>query len=302
MKSIAFYLSAIGLLGSFLTGCNTIETPYPKALGQLTAEEAAVLDSIETRNGLETPVQKVLLEDYTGHTCGNCPGAAVLARSQQKQYGDRLVVVAVHANYFAKYNKAPYTTNFTTPEGEEWFTSFGFMSNPNGMINRTKSGATNAFVQGVSAWPGAIAKEMEKAPRIGMNLTTQYIPETRKVNIKVRAEYLTSLQGRYNLGIVITEDSIISYQKNYGAAAGGDPAYPVGDVSNYVHPHAMRLAVTGTWGVLNRTSPAAGDVKEAYYTATLDNAWKPGKCSVVAFIFDEATREILQVEEVHLEE
>ena len=302
MKSIAFYFSAFCLIGGLLSGCDSIETPYPKALGELTAEEAAALDSIEARKGLEAPVQKVLLEDYTGHTCGNCPGAAVVAKNQQKQYGDRLVVVAVHANYFAKYDKAPYTTNFTTPEGEEWFNSFGFRSNPNGMINRTKTGSTNSFVQGVSSWTTIIAKEMEKAPRIGMNVTALYLPETRKVNIKVRAEYLTSLKGKYNIGVLITEDSIVNYQKNYGAAAGGDPAYPVGDVSNYVHPHVMRLAVTGSWGVLNRTSPAAGDIKEAYFTATLDNAWKAEKCSVVAFIFDEATREIIQVEEVHLEE
>lgn len=300
MKSIAFYFSAFCLSGLFFTACETVETPYPKALGQLTAEEAAALDSVEAREGFGTPVQKVLLEDYTGHTCGNCPGASVMAKNQQALWGDRLVVMAVHAGYFAKYDKSPYTTNFTTPEGEEWATSFGVVANPNGMVNRVPKANSTSRVQGVATWPAAIANEMAETPKVAMDLTTLYFPDSRKVNIKVRAEYLQTLKGKYNIGVFITEDSVVSYQKNYGASAGGDPAYPVGDVANYVHPHVMRLAVTGTWGTLNRTTPAAGDVKDAYFTATLDNGWKAKKCSVVAFIYDAATREIIQVEEEHL--
>lgn len=306
MKSIAFYISALGLTGILFAGCDTIDNPYPASTGEpkpaLTVTQA--LDSAEAAHdsihGPVTPVQKVLLEDYTGHTCGNCPGAAVMARNQKALYGERLVVMAVHAGYFAKYDKAPYTTNFTTPEGEEWATSFGVISNPNGMINRKQKTGSTSAVQGVANWPAAIAAQMAESPKIGMTLTTKYTPENRKVDFKVRSKYLANLTGKYNLGVFITEDSIVNYQKNYGAAGGGDPAYQVGDVEKYVHPHALRKAITGTWGILNYENPTAGAIKNDYFSVELNPAWREKKCSVVAFIFDAVTKEVVQVEEVHL--
>jgi len=305
MKSIAFYFSAFCLSGILFAGCDTIENPYPASTSEpkptLTVTQA--LDSAEAAHdsihGTVTPVQKVLLEDYTGHQCGNCPSAAMKAREQQAIWGKRLVVMAVHAGYFAKYDKVPFTTNFTTPEGEEWNTIFGVMAYPNGMVNRSGSPSK---LQGIATWPASIATQMAETPQIGMTVTTLYDEATRKVNLKVRSKYLANQTGKYNLMVAITEDGIINWQKNYGASSGGDPSYPVGDVSNYVHPHAMRSALTGTWGKLNKENPAAGNVTEEYFSATLDNAWKAEKCSVVAFIVDEATREVIQVEEVHIVE
>ncbi|MBK0404165.1 Omp28-related outer membrane protein [Adhaeribacter sp. BT258] len=303
MKSIAFYIGILGLGTALFSACDVIENPLPAPITKPALSTTLALDSAEAAqdsiNGPVTPTKKVLLEDYTGHTCGNCPGAAVMAKNQKALHGDRLVVMAVHANYFARFDKAPYTTNFTTPEGEEWFESFGFISNPNGMVNRVKNGA-NSAVLGVAAWSAAIAAEMLKTPQISMNLTTLYQPESRKLDIKVRSKYLTNKSGKYSLIVAITEDSIVSYQKNYGATAGGDPAYPVGDVAKYVHAHAMRKVLNGDLGSLNKENPKADDITHAYFTTTLDPAWRKEKCSVVAFIYEEATDEIVQVEEVHL--
>jgi hypothetical protein len=304
MKSIAFYITILGLFGGLFSACDVVTDPYPAKEIKPPLNTTQALDSAEAArdsiNGPVTPVQKVLLEDYTGHTCGNCPGAAVMAKSQKAQYGNRLVVMAVHANYFAKFDKAPYTTNFTTPEGEEWFTSFGFVSNPNGMVNRTpKTGSANA-VQGVSSWPTSIAEQMAKTPQIALTLTAMEVPQTDTINIKVRSKYLTDKTGKFNLVVAITQDSIVDWQKNYGAAAGGDPSYNVGDVEKYVHPHVMRSVVNGTWGRLNKENPKANDVAQEYLSVVLNPAWNKGKCAVVAFIYDVASKQIVQVEELHL--
>ena len=304
MKSIAFYIGILGISSALFTACDYVDMPIPAAEEKPALSTALALDSAEAAHdsihGPVTPVQKVLLEDYTGHRCGNCPGAAIVARNQKAKYGDSLVVMAVHANFFAKFDKAPYTTNFTTPEGEAWFSYFKFQSNPNGMVNRVKVGSPSSAVQGIATWPTSIAAQMNQAPRAGMTITALYKPETRKLNIKVRSKYLTSLAGKYNLIVAITEDSIVDYQYNYGATSGGDPAYPVGDVKNYVHSHAMRRVLNGEKGTLNKENPKANDITGEYFATTLDPAWKEKKCSVVAFIYDVVTDAVVQVEEIHL--
>ena len=298
MRSIAFYLSAFCLSGIIFAGCDTIDNPYPISEPKPTLTATQALDSAEAAHdashGTVAPVQKVLLEDYTGHQCGNCPSAAVKAREQKALHGDKLIVMAVHAGYFAKNDKAPYFTNWTTAEGEEWNTSFGVAAYPAGMINRAPKTGSTSRVQGIATWPAAIAAQLAETPQVGMTITTLYDEATRKLNVKVRSKYLANQTGKYNLMVVITEDGVINWQKNYGASSGGDPAYPTGDVNNYVHPHAMRMALT--------SNPQADDVTSEYLAATLDNSWNAEKCSVIAFIFDETTREVVQVEEMHIVE
>ena len=44
--------------------------------------------------------RKILLEDYTGQMCTNCPDAHRLIASLQEQYGGQIVAVAIHAGNF----------------------------------------------------------------------------------------------------------------------------------------------------------------------------------------------------------
>ena len=51
--------------------------------------------------------RNVLLEDFTGQDCSNCPTAHEVVASLKEQYGDAVVAVAVHA-----------TSVFGIPEGD----------------------------------------------------------------------------------------------------------------------------------------------------------------------------------------
>src|SRR3989339_1616165 len=50
-------------------------------------------------------IKKILLEDYTGFKCGNCPPSHVEAERLTKAwpdgYGKRIIVLTVHAGYYA---------------------------------------------------------------------------------------------------------------------------------------------------------------------------------------------------------
>lgn len=313
MKSIAFYISVFCLSGLALTSCDIIDNPYPEVTTEprptLTVTQA--LDSTESAhdsiNGVVTPVQKVLLEDYTGHQCGNCPSAAVKARELKATHGDKLIVMAVHAGFFAKVYtdttaSTKFKTNWTTPEGEKWNDVFGVASYPAGLINRTPKAGSTSRVQGIATWPAAISAQLAETPQVSLTITPMFDEISRKVNFKVRSKYLTNLTGKYSLMVVITEDGVINWQKNYGAAAGGDPGYPTGDVPNYVHPHAVRRVLTSDLGKPNKENPQANDVTNEYFSTTLESTWDAHKCSIIAFIVDDASDEVIQVEEVHVAE
>jgi len=60
--------------------------------------------------------------------------------------------------------------------------------------------------------------------------------------------------------------------------------------------HVLRGSMNGSWGEQIASNPAAGFALNKVYTADFEGkGWVPGHCSVIAFISDAETREVLHV-------
>ncbi|MEP7167922.1 MAG: hypothetical protein ABI855_00990, partial [Bacteroidota bacterium] len=80
--------------------------------------------------------QNILIEEFTGHMCGNCPPAAEKITELKNIYKERLMSMATHAGSFAITFQQPYTYEFKTPEGIEIHDNFQVSLYPIGMVNR----------------------------------------------------------------------------------------------------------------------------------------------------------------------
>jgi len=89
MKSTSYIIKSIVIVIGIVTGtvlvpsCDIVEEPYLVPVGG------------NDTNTHDTNVRKVLLEDYTGQKCPNCPEAAEVAHSLLEIYGEQVVVIAV---------------------------------------------------------------------------------------------------------------------------------------------------------------------------------------------------------------
>ena len=61
---------------------------------------------INDYNSYVNPDKKVLIEDFTGHLCPNCPDAARELDAIRNIYDDQVIGMAIHVSSFAK----PYPT------------------------------------------------------------------------------------------------------------------------------------------------------------------------------------------------
>jgi hypothetical protein len=257
---------------------------------------------IKTTTGPDTTAakeRKVLIEDFTGQKCGNCPTAAVTINTIKGIHGDQVISIAVHANFYAVPGAAPYTYDFRTNEGNDYDAFFQPPSFPNGMINRMDyPGGTHW--KSVSTWSTLVDDLLALPPSADIQITNNYNSTSRVLNTSIRSEFLTSLSGSYKLVVLLTEDSIVKPQTDYSQPVGQQ------DVLNYVHRHALRDGITGSWGdALVSGTIAAGDTAVKSYSYTLPatfpatNGIAPdeNQCYVIAYVYDAATYEILQVEE-----
>ncbi|MFZ4398385.1 MAG: Omp28 family outer membrane lipoprotein [Bacteroidales bacterium] len=273
MKNIYFvflFLSSVIILS-----CDKVDEPYTSAVP-----------------AKDWYGKRILLEDYTGHTCINCPAAAAVAANIKTLYGDKVIIISVHADYFAKPVLPEFPEDFRTTAGEIWYKFFGFLGNPYGMINR--KGFTNSTqILGPGAWAAKVGSIMTELPEVEISVAPIYDSTTKTLTGNVKTKFLKTIRKKLKLQIVLTEDSIVAPQKD------GNITVP-----NYIHRHMMRGAINGSWGSvltdgLNNT-PIETELSQNILF-TFDSSWKSKHCTVVAFVYDADTYEILQVAEKHLE-
>lgn len=234
-------------------------------------------------------VKNVLLEDFTGHTCVNCPTAAVIAHNLKHLYGERLVVMAVHAGYFADpHPGSAFDNDYRTPAGNEWNNWFGLQNYPSGLIDRIPN-SPGDYIVVKDKWGVKVADEMQKEAEAKITLSTSF--SSGMVSIDVTTEFLKSMSGTYSLFVGITEDSIVSAQKNENPEVGDTPI-----INDYVFMHMFRGAVNGTWG--ENIFGDAVEVGKQYtksYQYTLTG--NPDNSHVVAYVYDNDTKSVIQVVE-----
>ncbi|MFM1874481.1 MAG: hypothetical protein RL266_218 [Bacteroidota bacterium] len=240
-------------------------------------------------------VRKVLVEDYTGHTCGNCPFAAEVLHDLECTWGDRVVPLAVHVGFFAEVQNNPdgsYSTNFKTPAGNQWNTEFGNSAQglPNGMINRRSVGGS--FPQSYTVWAAQVANLLATPADAKLQMTNSYSEGSRTVNTSIDVTAINDLNnGPYNIIVCLTEDSIVDWQKNY------DPELEEENVPDYVHMHVLRNNFNGTWGdQVGSGNLSAGTVENVSLSLVIDPDWNEHHCNVVAFIYRTDTKEVIQAE------
>jgi thiol-disulfide isomerase/thioredoxin len=281
MKRV-LYIVLTGLL--LLAACDKIDAPYVRQNEDPTPNPG---DTSQSDTSVFVKVKKVLLEEFTGHLCVNCPSAHELAKELAEQYEGKLSIVSIHAGYQA-VTEGEFPEDFTCSVGDEIFAEYNNPFNPMGLINRN-----NSIPSISSAWTGEIAEEMALEPEFAILLTPTYDTLTRLLNLNMKIKSWGEYSASLRYCVFITENDIIAPQKNNDPTIGETPV-----IEDYHHMHVLRGSMNGTWGnELGDTFVTDQEISKNL-SLTLNEEWNASNCNAVAFIFDVESKRILQVEEI----
>jgi len=242
--------------------------------------------------------KRVLVEDYTGHFCNNCPRAAEEIHTLEAQYDSLIIPIAVHVGNFAwpaslygLPNGAPsnsFPMDFRTPEGNDWETFFQPFAFPVGMINRYDY--PNNHMLTVENWGGLVAQELAKPATADIRISHTYNPTTRMLDVTISGEMLRDTSGTFFMKTVITEDSVYEWQLDSEL----NPEY-----APYYHSHMLRGAVDNPGSGWGDTAVAGIISAQTAFTRTYNNyqvnaAWNDTHCDIVTFIYDNNSKQVLQ--------
>lgn len=253
MKKNIIYI--IGIVSALFTSCENIS-------------ESKRLIEIE---GV-TAQRVVLLEDYTGQACVNCPEAHRTASELHEQYPNNLIVVSMHAGGFGM----PAPAGLMQPEGNEYADRAGVEDYPSGVVNRRGGAKLPEF------WATSVREEIQKPSVVQFDefraACSEVITDNGReynVDVHVIATALEQIDDA-KLQLWVLEDSIVKVQR-----------LPDGKADfNYVHNHVYRASVNGVWGEsvtlrLGEPVPFRRNCKKV-------DDWVAKNLSVVAFIYNDS--------------
>lgn len=210
----------------------------------------------------------VLIEDFTGQLCVNCPKATEMIAQLQDQYGEDVVIpVAIHCGPF-KFKGNAKNVGLATDLGDEywdhWFSST--QGQPVAKFNRTIT------TEDYANWGGELITALSAKTNVDLNIECEYDEATRNVAIFTSTSGTAGEKAKLQLWLV--EDGIVASQK-----------LPDGSVDkSYVHNHVLRDAINGAWGE-EFTFPESFVTFQKNYTVP-ENC-NAENCSIIAFVYSD---------------
>ncbi len=275
------YLIVILLSISFIYSCDDIANPLKEKQEGTCGDENS-----------PTPIRKILIADYTGHTCGNCPRAAEKIAELKNTYCDHIIPIAIHVGVFAEPDEH-YPEDFRTKTGNELDDYFAVSNKglPNGIVNRTEFAGNTVIAY--SDWTSAVAELLKTNPEINIEIENSYNKTTRNLTVEINSEFLKDTDKKLNLSVYLIEDSIVAPQKDYSL----DPS----TIEDYIHRHVFRASLNGTWGdEISASGAKFGDIISKNYSFEISKDFNENRCEIIAFIYETESKKIIQAESEHI--
>lgn len=218
--------------------------------------------------------RQVLIEEFSGVRCVNCPAGAAAIEGLLDTYEERLWAISIHAGFFARtYPESRY--DFRTPDGNSLLTFLGEpLGYPTAVINRRVFDGEGDLQLGQPLWPGFIQQELQRPRQLAVGLSRTFDPLTLELTVTVQIEVDADLVATdIRLSLALTEDGIVDRQLT-----------PDGERDDYVHNHVLRDMITNFDGNPLPAPLTAGQRLTRSFRYTLDPGWNAEKCTLIAFV------------------
>lgn len=199
----------------------------------------------------EVANKNVILEEYTGINCGNCPDGHKIANQIIAAHPGRAWAINIHQGSFA-------ANTYTTQWGNALANQTGLEGYPSGTVNRhVFSGSATALGRG--SWNSAVNQILAQVSPVNVAARVTLDFNTRIMTIEVEAYYTANSSVPTNmLNVAILQNNILGPQ----SGASTNPAQVEG--GQYRHMHMLRDLVTGQWGETIDTTTQGTFVSRTY--------------------------------------
>jgi hypothetical protein len=246
----------------------------------------------------ETPQQRtVVIEEFTGVTCTNCPAGHAIIKAIEDANPNRVAAVGIQA-FNVKQAEPVKAADAGFPTLHDNRTQVGtelaneiygsFSGIPVAGIDRISVSGNMLYDR--ASWSGTVTSRLGIAPAANVTISSIYNTSTKQAAITVHVAYTSAMAKRQKLTVALVENNIVDAQEGIGTN---------GYEQNYVHQHVLRDILTAPSGsaiLTDKSTKQPGQVYERTFVYNVNPDWNPDYCRVVAYVSDDegADLEIVQ--------
>lgn len=209
------------------------------------------------------PQRALLIEEFTGQRCTNCPDGHAIIKDILATLGDSVVPVSIHPTSIYADNSI---LGLKTETGEEYYKAAGSPALPTAVINMQ-----TAPLQ-LSEWGAAINRLIMNPTPFTVKAEQTLSDDGKTLDIKVAYSSGEDFNGK--LLVWVLENHVQRMQIDHGTT-----------IPLYDHMHVFRQAVNGTWG--QDVTLKANTPEYDSYSVAIDPFWVAPNVYVVAFLYND---------------
>ncbi len=231
--------------------------------GQTITSQPYVVNVIEPRHST-----KILIEDYTGTWCTNCPRVAYKL-DQAVSQNNHIIPVAIH------YSRWAGDDPFGFDDATTLLSDYNISGLPSPVVNRVKG-----FI-----WDeqySTLQTELDKTQPLGLAITSNINGNEINIDVMVRFDMDMS-QKNLSLVVYLTENGLHADQANATNYYGGQDPIP-----DFEQNHTLRAALNNLYGTGLPANETKANQTYNYHlnTPIPGNISNISNCEIVAFILE----------------
>lgn len=233
-------------------------------------------------NPRPTVSRKIVIYEFTGQRCKNCPEGAQTVHDLQAAFPGKVLAVNLH----------PEKTQYTIPLGKLDLTSpyatFLYKHyNPTAFPAACVNGGSAML--NVNLWTSTSTAALEEPSPATVSLDVNYDPATRTASVDYDVVFNDFTTEEMLLQIYVVENGIVGPQNVNGK-----------NVMDYVHNHVLRTAMFEDWGHSIGTEFAVSESVKGSASVQLNDKWVAENCEIIACLLKAGDKIVVQGEDAPL--
>ena len=231
--------------------------------------------SEEPQNSELKFVNRVLVEEYSGTWCGNCP-RILYGTELLKQQTDKAITVQIHL-----FGNDP----FITSQGNSLASLQNVGSVPTGKINRTLNWSGPQY-QNISQ----VVSEIKPNSNVGLAINATL--SSNQLSVAVKMGFAENMNTK--LVVYLVEDNLFHTQANYSSNLYGG----LSSIPNFKYDGVLRSVVSAIAG--DEITVSGNEVDKNYTLSLPSSINNTANVKVVAFLINTTSGNVLNVREAKI--
>jgi thiol-disulfide isomerase/thioredoxin len=226
--------------------------------------------------------RKVIVEDFTGTWCGDCPKGLSATEHLEEKFGSSVICIGMHSG-----------DALTNAYSDSVVDQCNVTEFPLGFIDRHSFFPTAGVFQeldSTTSWDGPVNDRLSTPAPVAVSILNTYDSVTREITVTVGARFVSDKQGYFRLNCLLVEDSVQTngQQVNYSNEDPSSPWFHAGNpIEIYYQRNVARINLSkGTWGE-EEVIPLQVLANEEYsktYRYKLRAQWNDKRIRIVGFV------------------